>query len=855
MSPFPASLPEGSQIGNYQIQALYRQATNHTEYLATDLRSGKDVLIWESSTPNTCQRDASSSLLVPIAGREAAFEAGKELFLSASPGGDIERFAALNTCYIVYPSTGPVVAVAPENSGFLNNAAHRPKRMAKKKGSSGVLAFFSWIIILGILGAGAYYGWQEYEAYQNEQIKERDAIQAENKRKEAEREQRRLEELEAKRQRQQEQPDTGVKEPDKPTEPVVEDTTPDDTKEEPKDTTSNEDEDSPFAKDDDPRLDLFKKPTELIGLNAERNTALVAEYEAALKTAFETKRWDKYKDFIFNSLQAETKRLSDGKTFDMKKFAESTKYRTAMYDYTLLNKLSKEEIYEVTRTYGGEEFWRSLITNDKDMLQTFLRSIDGKESSPELVRILQSWVKYWTLDPEPRRSKYASLALACSLIDEAQLGGCKTRYGKALTMDEIYAFFRDKSEAGALKGNIPLMKPEHLIYVVDVRLPLSELEWAIKNVNASQKGWGDATIGMVRYRMDRAAHAVDPYKDYTFAEIKKEGGICMDQAYFAVNTAKANGIPATYVTGDGPMGGHAWIAFMPDSRTWVDANNLGYTSGEFMNPQTKEKQHENLLLMTTDKKVAGDRLSLTKDLIELSNLMLILDQEAVAKSLLEQAIQNTRAHPLPWEATIAFYEREDKKPATTLKEWEALSTTIRNSFRKRPDFLKIAEYIDDTHIFPNQSAEETASDLGRQRRALERSTDEGRADLSKSALQRQADALIAAKKFEEVSTLYRLAFREYGARTDALEGIFDQYFGYAGENEEWRKAAVSEMDRAYSRYVDTGSADLFKAKKEIGVAKKIAGFYEKIGNTQRANLIRKAAERRQTLIERRIKKE
>lgn len=49
---------------------------------------------------------------------------------------------------------------------------------------------------------------------------------------------------------------------------------------------------------------------------------------------------------------------------------------------------------------------------------------------------------------------------------------------------------------------------------------------------------------MIRYRMDRAALGKDPYTNYTFQEILDEGGICMDQAYFAVNTAKCNGIPS-----------------------------------------------------------------------------------------------------------------------------------------------------------------------------------------------------------------------------------------------------------------------------------------------------------------------
>ena len=61
--------------------------------------------------------------------------------------------------------------------------------------------------------------------------------------------------------------------------------------------------------------------------------------------------------------------------------------------------------------------------------------------------------------------------------------------------------------------------------------------------------------------MDKAVtgKSKDPYDQYTFAEIAKKGGICSDQAYFSANTARAHGIPASILSGDGPRGPHAWI--------------------------------------------------------------------------------------------------------------------------------------------------------------------------------------------------------------------------------------------------------------------------------------------------------
>lgn len=86
---------------------------------------------------------------------------------------------------------------------------------------------------------------------------------------------------------------------------------------------------------------------------------------------------------------------------------------------------------------------------------------------------------------------------------------------------------------------------------------------------------------MIRYRMDRAALGKDPYTNYTFQEILDEGGICMDQAYFAVNTAKCNGIPSAYVTGDGNRGPHAWVNLLTTDETWQSYGGYGYNTGHF----------------------------------------------------------------------------------------------------------------------------------------------------------------------------------------------------------------------------------------------------------------------------------
>ena len=71
---------------------------------------------------------------------------------------------------------------------------------------------------------------------------------------------------------------------------------------------------------------------------------------------------------------------------------------------------------------------------------------------------------------------------------------------------------------------------------------------------------------MVEYLMERAVDGLNPYQEYSFAEILKEGGICGDQSYFCVNTARAQGIPAMTIAGETDLGGHAWAGLKFDIR-------------------------------------------------------------------------------------------------------------------------------------------------------------------------------------------------------------------------------------------------------------------------------------------------
>lgn len=608
------------------------------------------------------------------------------------------------------------------------------------------------------------------------------------------------------------------------------------------------------AADDDKRLVVYKEPILVTGVNATLDK-YVKTWDDALNMAIETNRFDIYRNFLKDMIVKGSKQLVSFGKFDMRAYYKNPKYSQAVNAYRLLSLLTDDSIMNILSEEGGETFFRALLSNEDGAQDVVLNAFSGKETPSDVERILKTWMPLWAMEKGEMRKKYMSLSLACALVDPSTLGPSKPKYGQALEMPEVYKFFREKSEKGLLRGDITKMKPSQLIYVVDVRLPISEMEWAIENMRkkgVSRKGWSGA-YSMIRYRMDRASTGKNPYDDYIFSEILEHGGICMDQAYFAVNTAKSNGIPASYVTGDGPLGGHAWFVYMPDDRTWASAGGIGYKSGKTTNPQTAQPMHESLFTLTTDKRNGGDRLVMTMDMLEISRTLRKIGMEEAAIDLLNQAKLNTPGHPFPWLSLIDYYVSRGEK--TTLAEWEFFVGSIRREFKDRPDFLELAKEVEEKYIYPKRSLDENVAEMNRQRRKLEKDTGEGRSDLSAESVKSQADALAEAKRFDDVEKLYKKALRDYGSRTDAFKIIIRDYYNFTADDKAWRAKAVVNIDKAFEKYANTKSANLFVAKQEVGLMKTIAGFYREIGEEKKAKSMEEKGDLRLKRVQRGIREE
>jgi len=183
-----------------------------------------------------------------------------------------------------------------------------------------------------------------------------------------------------------------------------------------------------------------------------------------------------------------------------------------------------------------------------------------------------------------------ALALVCDSAPHAGVQpGDRDVPGTPAEAAELFDYFRDlyaSRDAGIAYDEL---SPAELAMVVGPALPLTELQWARENVRGSSGKWGRTFFAVPYDNGSLRAGCVWQHGPYTLERIRRYGGVCVDQAYYAACTARAVGIPAVLFRGQGIRGQHAWIGYMKRPGEWGDAGRYvydRYMSGTAIDPQT-----------------------------------------------------------------------------------------------------------------------------------------------------------------------------------------------------------------------------------------------------------------------------
>ncbi len=139
------------------------------------------------------------------------------------------------------------------------------------------------------------------------------------------------------------------------------------------------------------------------------------------------------------------------------------------------------------------------------------------------------------------------------------------------------------------------MPPELLIWVVDATGSVDEMRWALGQY-AGNRGVGRLffTISYDYEHLRSGTAKRVTQAGYNLPNIKRYGGVCADQAYFASAVGKAIGVPTAYVVGRSGEVGHAWVGFLEARRgqaAWNFSTGRyeGYQGirGIVLDPQTR----------------------------------------------------------------------------------------------------------------------------------------------------------------------------------------------------------------------------------------------------------------------------
>ncbi|MFO0835947.1 MAG: hypothetical protein U0638_13330 [Phycisphaerales bacterium] len=296
----------------------------------------------------------------------------------------------------------------------------------------------------------------------------------------------------------------------------------------------------------------------------------------------------------------------------------------------LIDLIAAFDTFEDTRAIVEAVRWRRSVAQtlklDPPERQAILRAFrespkladaivfNARPSSDDLPAVYRLYLKM--LDQRGKQvAEYPNLAAAIALVWDKP-----PSFGRAERPDPVELFDYYASNAKKLVFDPKTTPTELLVFMVDAAAPVSDLRWAM------EKHASDRRIGRVYFDVpyDTAFFKYSqPLKldkePFNLANIRKVGGVCVHQAYYAATIGKAIGVPTVQMGAAGADVGHAWVGFLEpgtpprwnlDFGCYEEYKKLvGHTS----NPQTGEDMTDGevLLLASLASDKPADRLVAT----------------------------------------------------------------------------------------------------------------------------------------------------------------------------------------------------------------------------------------------------
>lgn len=228
--------------------------------------------------------------------------------------------------------------------------------------------------------------------------------------------------------------------------------------------------------------------------------------------------------------------------------------------------------------------------------------------------------------------------------------------------EEVFQYFTYPRNAKWFHNSIKRLPLSDAIFLVDLMVTPEEVEWVRQNVTVSPLEY-EEVYNLIRYDLTRIERGQMywMYNDYSLPAIHRVGGICVDQAYFASQVGKVQGIPTIEFLGSGLDGRHAWFGYLNAREKWqMDAGRYAdqrFVTGHAFNPQNWSfiSDHEVAFIS------AGYHRSHSfyKSQVHFywARIFGLMDEWEVAVKAAENAVAMERRNAEAWELLIDFRKR------------------------------------------------------------------------------------------------------------------------------------------------------------------------------------------------------
>ncbi|MBE2180383.1 MAG: hypothetical protein IAE97_07920 [Chthoniobacterales bacterium] len=403
----------------------------------------------------------------------------------------------------------------------------------------------------------------------------------------------------------------------------------------------------------------------------------------------------------------------------------------------------------------AKEDFLAALASDPGFLREFFRLLTPDDFAPVVLTRLE---QLYSAHPG-RWADYRSLMLAFALVYDQRPPSfwphAQVRQEAVQPMDEPLAdrlgYYIQANENRRLEFDLRRLPAEQLKFLVDAPVPRSELEWAAKNVKVRRDQF-DRAFSLVAYDKRRVERGVFswPHGRYLLGNIELQGGICVDQAYFASIAGKAKGIPTIYFAGQGTDGGHAWFGYLQSASKWeLDAGrylNQNFTVGQALDPQTWLPITDHELLYLSGRAARGGNYDAA-----LGDLAMAAVFERKGDAALQLAAATSALYNAP--ESVAAWEAKEAALAAT-GDRAALQAHFRSAIEafRRQDDLKVRYQARLAELERDGGDARAAQRLADQ---MVRENRRERADLSTAAGSEAISRLLGAGDYEGAMREYR----------------------------------------------------------------------------------------------------